>query len=145
MNARMKTDIILATIAGMAETLEPHFPQLALGEVHKSAVKALSKWPAQVKYGRKGVRYMKKVGQKLAAFEGANVFRGATIGGIINFWIAILETLHGETKRKREKILADLQELLREYAEHLKFDQEKYIEEGLRYSDRFFEIIEKEN
>jgi len=143
MTARMKTDIILASIAGMAETLAPHFPELALEEVHKAATDALSKWPVSVLRGKKAVKYIKTVERKLDAFDAENVFKGATMAGVINFWLAILETLHGETSRKRSVIIDDLQDLLREYTEHLKLDKDEYIEEGSVMADKFFEVIER--
>lgn len=142
MNARMRTDLILSTIAGMAQVLEPHYPEYALNEVCRLASDALCKWPASLIVGRKAARYMRRIERKLKVFEGANVFKGATLGGIFNFWLGLLETLHGDTGRKRGRILGELQDLLRDYTKYSGFDDEQFIDEGLRLCKRYFDIME---
>ena len=120
--SRMKVDIALATIAGTAETLKSHFPELYLQAVEDEAKRALRKWPQQPIYGKKAVRYLMRVDNKLREMQPAfeNVH---SLAAVLLCWAGIAERLYDESKND---LVNPLRDLLSDYLSNL--DLEPAIE-----------------
>ena len=139
---RMKTDIILATIAGMAESLDNSFPELYLQAVNESASKTLERWRYNQLTGKAAKRYLKRIERELNRIESALNFKGMSMAGIINFWLCLVEYLNEEAKKKRDNHLEELRGLLIDYIDNLNLHDGVVIDQGIELCEIVRERLE---
>ena len=129
---RMQIDIILATIAAMAASLNESFPELYLQAVEDAATEALKHWKYTPLEGKKARRYIKRLKKELWAIERSLRFKNVSMAGIVNMWLCLLEYLNEATNMKRDKHLTELRDLLLDYIDNLKLDDERAIDQGIQ-------------
>lgn len=118
---RMRVDVVLSLVAGTAQALAPHYPELYLQAIHDEAVAALSKWPLPAIHGRKGRAYLRRVKRVLDAL--APVFRpGISMAAVLLVYAGMVERLWNNTGRRRN-MLDPLRDLLNDYMRNLPLEQ----------------------